>query len=79
MSGTCGNVVRNVGARKQIVNVELGGHDGRFSTRIQVAGMVRAVVLPVWLSFSTCRACFEISKAWFWRGVRDGTHSHVEM
>ena len=31
MSGTCGNVVSNVGARKQIVNGELGGHDGRFA------------------------------------------------
>ena len=30
VSGTWGNVVRNVGARKQIVDAELGGHHGWF-------------------------------------------------
>ena len=30
MSGTWGNVVRNVGARKQTIHAELGGHHGWF-------------------------------------------------
>ena len=41
MSGTWGGVVRNVGARKTIVNAELGGHDGGPCTRRALAGMGR--------------------------------------
>ena len=41
MSGTWGAVVRNVGARKTIVNAELGGHDGGPCTRRALAGMGR--------------------------------------
>ena len=41
MSGTWGDAVRNEGARKQIVNAELGGHDGGPCTRRALAGMGR--------------------------------------
>ena len=41
MSRTRGDVVRNVEARKQIVNAELGGHDGGSCARRTFAGMGR--------------------------------------
>ena len=41
MSGTWGDVVRNVGERKQIVNAELGDHDGGPCAQRTLAGMGR--------------------------------------
>ena len=63
MSGTWGNVVRNVVARKWMVDSELRAHNGRFCAQSILAGMGGVTVATLRLSRGMCRTELESLEA----------------